>query len=178
MSSNDPEWLEEGEPTKAHPSDQSDEVLSSNTNKTNPNDPPYKAYVKSAFSFFFLGGAFMMACTGALGIGTANGAEDTGTVFVGLYLLMFAAMLFIFELVLLKPITSIEMFFKKNFGFLYGPIGKSIFLIFIGILSFGLESPRPLAIGTGCVMVFLATAVLVVNGKWPEYFDKHEKYHP
>lgn len=120
----------------------------------------------------------MMASVGALGIRDANSVSDTGLVFIGLYMHIFAAILFCYESIQIRPCEVLDTFYKRNFGFLYGPNGKGAYLIFTGVMAFGIESPRPLAIATGVVVGFLGAVVILVNAKWPEYFDKHEKYHP
>jgi hypothetical protein len=70
-----------------------------------------------------------LAATGALGIQQADGVDDTSVVFVGIYLIMFAAIVFLYEVAQMCPDSSIDIFFKKNFGFLYGIIGKSLFIM-------------------------------------------------
>ena len=78
----------------------------------------------------------MMAATGVLGIWQADSTSDTGVVFMGLYMLIFALILAIFEISQLRPTMGIDNLWKRNFGFLYGPIGRGIYMIFIAILRF------------------------------------------
>lgn len=76
-----------------------------------------------------LGGAIMMAAAGALGIKDANSVNDTGLVFIGLYMHIFAAILFCYEAIQIRPCEILDTFYKRNFGFLYGPNGKGAYLI-------------------------------------------------
>ena len=90
--------------------------------------PKYKFWVTAIFLILNLGISVMMAATGALGVGHATSATDTGNVFVGIYMIMFAAILFTFEVVQIRPCGAVDDFYKKNFGFLYGIIGKGLYI--------------------------------------------------
>lgn len=70
-----------------------------------------------------------LAATGALGVGSASSINDTGTIFVGLYMIIFAAVVFIYELSQMCPGKSLDNLMKRNFGFLYGTIGKGLFIL-------------------------------------------------
>lgn len=77
-----------------------------------------------------MGTMFFVAATGALGIDNSDGVDDTGLVFVGLYLILFAAGLFIYEMAQFTPCCGvIDDFMKKNFGFMYGIFGKSFYIM-------------------------------------------------
>ncbi len=76
-----------------------------------------------------MGLSVMMAATGALGVGSADTASESGTAFTGIYMVLFAAILFIYELIQIRPCESFDMLWKKNFGFLYGPNGKALYMI-------------------------------------------------
>ena len=96
---------------------------------TSTSSPPkYKFVVNSTVRLLNIGIAFMMAFTGALGVGSAKSASDTGNVFVGIYMVLFGAILFTFETVQIRPCGPLDDFYKKNFGFLYGNIGKSLYI--------------------------------------------------
>jgi hypothetical protein len=161
---------------------------SSNQNLATPagNAPPYKTAVHGLFTTLNMGAGVMMAAAGALGVGQANNVNDTGIVFIGLYMLIFAAILFCYEAIQIRPCGPLDLFYKRNFGFLYGPNGKGCYLILwvsffvlmlsfvvphvyfnysIGIMAFGLKSPRPLAVATGVVVSALGFVVIAVNAK-------------
>eukprot|EP01031_Cornospumella_fuschlensis_P043512 gene43512-53200_t len=99
-------------------------------------EPPYKATVKSTLLLVNMGAMVFMAATGAIGIANTDSINDTGVIFVGIYMLLFASVQFIFEVAQLCPNSSLNTLMKKNFGFLYGTIGKGLFMLFMGILAF------------------------------------------
>ena len=88
-----------------------------------------------------MGLAGMMGTTGVLGVASASGADDTGLVFIGLYMLVFSLILFIFEINQLRPNCGVDNLWKRNFGFLYGPMGKGLYMIFIGNAQFFARKP-------------------------------------
>lgn len=90
--------------------------------------PPHKALVNSIMTFVTMGIAVMMAATGALVVAKADSVNDTGIVFIGLYMCLFAAILFCYELIQIKPIEKLDGIYKENFGFLYGPNGRGIYM--------------------------------------------------
>ena len=79
-------------------------------------------------TFVTMGVAVFSAAVGALVVGEADSINDTGTVFIGLYMILFAAILFCYELIQIKPIEKIDSVYKENFGFLYGPNGRGIYM--------------------------------------------------
>merc|ERR1719235_2417091 len=98
----------------------------------------------------------MMAATGVLGILQAASTDDTGVVFMGLYMIIFSLILAVFEISQLRPSMGIDNLWKRNFGFLYGPFGRGIY-IFIAILCFGIDKPYQLALASGVVIIFVGT---------------------
>ena len=48
-------------------------------------------------------------------------------------MILFAAIIFLYELIQIRPCGYIDEVWKKNFGFLYGVGGKCCFIIFMGI---------------------------------------------
>ena len=124
-----------------------------------------------------VGLAFMVAATGALAVGSANSANDAGSIFVGIYMVGFAAILFVYEVLQLLGVDSLDTMYKKNFGFLYGPIGKSCYLLFIGVLSFGLNSPS-WAIATAVVTIVWSLFQCGLSIVKPDWFEKKVKYDP
>jgi hypothetical protein len=113
-----------------------------------------------------------------MGVALASGLDDTSNVFVGLYMILFAAILFTYECIQLYPCTYLDNLYKKNFGFLYGSVTKSAYMLFIAILSFGLTNPYDFAMGTGAAFVVWSIIQLVASYYFPDYFDKKQKYIP
>ncbi len=52
-----------------------------------------------------------------------------GKVFIAIYMLFFSTLLLMFELVEIKPIETVDYLLRRNFGFLYGAMGKSFYII-------------------------------------------------
>jgi hypothetical protein len=76
------------------------------------------------------GVSVFMGITGIYGIASVDDITDTGILFVGLYMVFFATMLFVFELVQkMQKGGSLDILFLKNCGFLYGTVGKSLYII-------------------------------------------------
>lgn len=90
--------------------------------------PKYKSLVSAILTVFNCGCCVMMAATGALGVGAVDSEKDIGVVFVGLYMILFAAILFCYETIQIKPCAALDNFYKRNFGFLYGPMGKGLYM--------------------------------------------------
>ena len=77
-----------------------------------------------------IGATLFLAATGVLGI--MNGIDTPGVVrivFLGAYLILFAALVFAYEIVQLAPVEVLDSYMRRNLGFLYGIIGKSFFLL-------------------------------------------------
>jgi len=93
--------------------------------------------------------------------------------FVAVYMMLFGALLFSYEVMTLKAVDFIIGPLRKNFGFLFGIKGKSIFIIFVAFLNFGLNSAaepaKSLGLATG--ISFLVSGVLHfgIMLKYPEY---------
>ena len=58
-----------------------------------------------------------------------NGVEATEKIFVATYMIFFSSLLFVFELMEIRPMESIDHMMRRNFGFLYGTMGKSLYII-------------------------------------------------
>jgi hypothetical protein len=87
-----------------------------------------------------MGLAVMMAALGVLTIIEVNrkGFKDFSEPFLACYMVMFAVLLFIYELQWWKAVSHINKSLRKNFGFLYGLRGKGLYLIFVACLCLGL----------------------------------------
>jgi hypothetical protein len=97
--------------------------------------------------------------------------DDSGKIFVAVYMFFFAALLFAFETVQIRSIEALDHVFRRNFGFLYNVMGKSLFIIFIAFLSFGLGEPLTLSFITGLLFAAFGVAELALYLKFPELFE-------
>jgi hypothetical protein len=197
MSSSDaPEWLREDIKTKdinspnnirRHDDDNDSQPYENielgHTSKvvtiSTDGEPKHKKIVQMTFKIVNMGACVMEAACGALGIAHTKSVKETALVFVGLYMILFAAIIFLYEMIQIRPCGYIDEVWKKNFGFLYGVGGKCCFIIFMGILAFGISEPiYDMAMSTGVLVAFWGFIQGVLYWKFPEYFDQKEKYVP
>jgi hypothetical protein len=114
----------------------------------------------------------LMLVTAFLGLGEISGGnQSSGKVFVATYMLFFSSLLLVYEVVDIKKVEWIDHMIRRNFGFLYSPPGKSLFIIFIAFLSFGLEEPYALSLSTGLSWAIFGGLQLGAYLKYPELFD-------
>lgn len=81
---------------------------------------------------------------GALGVLTlidfkASNFNDFTVAFLSAYMILFAGILFCYELVWWQPFPKVNLTYRKNFGFMYRMNGKGFYLIFIAFLCLGLK---------------------------------------
>lgn len=127
----------------------------------------------TALSILDLGLAVMMAALGILSLLEMNfkALTDVTEAFLAIYMIIFAALLALYEFVWWQPVPSINKTFRKNFGFMYGLKGKGFYLIFIAFLCLGMWRDETSAVkgldwatglawlGAGCGHVFLSCCV-------------------
>eukprot|EP00534_Pseudo-nitzschia_fraudulenta_P000774 CAMPEP_0201123706 /NCGR_PEP_ID=MMETSP0850-20130426/9013_1 /ASSEMBLY_ACC=CAM_ASM_000622 /TAXON_ID=183588 /ORGANISM="Pseudo-nitzschia fraudulenta, Strain WWA7" /LENGTH=198 /DNA_ID=CAMNT_0047390765 /DNA_START=103 /DNA_END=699 /DNA_ORIENTATION=+ len=94
-----------------------------------------------------MGLAAMMVTLGVLTIYQVHktGVGDLSEPFLAFYMILFAVLLFIYELMWWTPFPKLNKDMRKNFGFLYGLRGKGLYLIFVGFLCFGLGKEAKVA---------------------------------
>jgi hypothetical protein len=80
-----------------------------------------------------------MASLGILTLIGFNSANDLAEAFLSAYMVIFALILFCYELMYWQAISFINRGFRKNFGFMYGLKGKGFYLVFIAFLCLGLR---------------------------------------
>ena len=87
----------------------------------------------------------LSAAMGCLGVTTM--LEQTfrpfnkvmSVVFLSCYMVIFAALLFSYELIYWQPFPSINKVYRKSFGFMYSLKGKGYYMIFVAFLTLGLR---------------------------------------
>jgi hypothetical protein len=89
----------------------------------------YKQIVFWTFKIMTLLLCTLMMITAGVGFMHVNGINETGQVMVAFYMIVFAAILAIFEIIQVQPWESLDVIYRRNFGFLYGTKGKSFFII-------------------------------------------------
>lgn len=94
-----------------------------------------------ALSVLDMGLAVMMGALGVLTILEVNKVGiggDFSEPFLAAYMILFALLLFMYELMWWTPLPGVNKAMRKNFGFLYGLRGKGLYLIFVACLCLGL----------------------------------------
>eukprot|EP00981_Chlorochromonas_danica_P014905 scaffold9386_cov154-Ochromonas_danica.AAC.12 len=71
----------------------------------------------------------LMIVTAVVGLEYLNGVDAVEKIFVISYMLFFSTLLLAFETIELRHIEWLDHLFRRNFGFLYGPMGKAFFII-------------------------------------------------
>eukprot|EP00536_Pseudo-nitzschia_multiseries_P016941 jgi/Psemu1/48549/gm1.48549_g len=114
-------------------------------------------------SLLNMGLAAMMTALGVLTIIEVHrtGINDLSEPFLAFYMILFAVLLFLYELMWWSPMKKLNKDMRKNFGFLYGLRGKGLYLIFVAFLCFGLGKDAKVAVLNYCTGVsFLAGGLL------------------
>ena len=70
-----------------------------------------------------------MEATAVIGLEYVDGVEASGKLFVAIYMMFFSTLLFCFELTQIRRVEWVEHMLQRNFGFLYGAMGKAFFII-------------------------------------------------
>mmetsp|Transcript_22654 Transcript_22654/g.49506 ORF Transcript_22654/g.49506 Transcript_22654/m.49506 type:complete len:197 (-) Transcript_22654:19-609(-) len=128
-------------------------------------------------SFFNVALAAAMGALGILScINTTATIDELTDMMLGIYMAIFAGILFVYELCWWQPIPAINRAFRKNFGFMYGLNSKGFYLIFIAFLTLGLTDSNNSGVdGLDWVagIGWLAFGVLhiAVALTWPETVD-------
>uniref|UniRef100_A0A7S2YMD7 Uncharacterized protein n=1 Tax=Entomoneis paludosa TaxID=265537 RepID=A0A7S2YMD7_9STRA len=122
----------------------------------------------------------LSAAMGALGIlsciNTTASIDDLTDMMLGIYMAIFAFILFIYELCWWQPIPAINRSFRKNFGFMYGLNSKGFYLIFIAFLTLGLTDSNNSGVDgldwvTGIGWLAFGVIHIAVALTWPETVD-------
>jgi hypothetical protein len=135
----EPDWVNPSNETSNREATQESNI---GGNITAPPQEPRSngGLVLTGLSVFVIGLSVMM---GALGVLTLievhyTGLTDFSEPFLAAYMILFALLLFVYELMWWQPIPWINKSLRKNFGFLYGLRGKGLYLIFVACLCLGL----------------------------------------
>ena len=104
--------------------------------------------VISLLSLLNMGLAALMTALGVLTIIEVHrtGLGDLSEPFLAAYMVLFAILLFVYELMWWSPVPKLNKDMRKNFGFMYGLRGKGLYLIFVAFLCFGLGKEAKVAI--------------------------------
>lgn len=129
--------------------------------------------VQWAIRTIIVGMTVMMAAAGALSLAALDTSDNPASdFFVGLYVILFAAILFVHEVNLMFPVQTIDQILRKNFGFLFKALGKGAFILFIAFLNFGLSTDNDLGMATGICLCIVGAGYILLYLRNPEFFDE------
>ena len=104
--------------------------------------------------------------------------DIAATPFLASYMILFALLLFSYELLWWVPIAPLNRTLRKTFGFMYGLKGKGFYMIFVAFLCLGLleENDQTIKLlGWATGIAFLAIGVLhiflILSN--PDFIDKY-----
>lgn len=135
----EPDWTTPGvSSASAAPSGATSNTSSTSSSRSSPCD---ELCTQRILSILVMGIASMMMTLAIFGLISFKWkeAESYSDAFVAVYMIIFASLLLAYELMWWGSIAFVNKSLRKNFGFLYGIRGKSLFIIFVAFLTFGLE---------------------------------------
>mmetsp|Transcript_5784 Transcript_5784/g.5195 ORF Transcript_5784/g.5195 Transcript_5784/m.5195 type:complete len:183 (+) Transcript_5784:25-573(+) len=176
-----PSWLRESDNEDSTPLNQHDirnkSVIPNNTitldSDGNVVDPLTK---KKYYLYWFMKVISLLLCclnaaTAVIGLGSIHEVDESGKIYVGVYMFFFSILLFVFEAKEFYKMEWLDHFYSRNFGFLYTVLGKAFFVIFIAFLSFGLGDPEFMSFLTGLSLAGYGASIIALYLKYPELFD-------
>ena len=78
---------------------------------------------------------------------------------------------FCYEVNTIRPCPPITGLYKRNFGFFYNALGKALFIIFMGLLCFGVEAGS-LGVITGLAVAIDGGLLILLFLKYPHMYPK------
>jgi len=127
--------------------------------------------------------AGLMAALGILSLIKLTPDQVAGNIslaFLAVYMVIFAALLFLYELIWWQPFAGLNKTFRKNFGFMYGLKGKGLYLVFIAFLCLGFKGQnitgvRGLDWATGISWLAVGVFHVFISCSWQ---DINSTYRP
>jgi len=102
-------------------------------------------WVAIGFRVFHIGLCAFM-CVAAVDTLAGNlSINDTDEIFIAAYVFLFAVILAVFEISQFKPLPAIEDVYTANFGFIYKPISKGVFIILCVVVAPAVDRCVPLS---------------------------------
>mmetsp|Transcript_6035 Transcript_6035/g.8539 ORF Transcript_6035/g.8539 Transcript_6035/m.8539 type:complete len:158 (+) Transcript_6035:34-507(+) len=134
-----------------------------------------RLWVAIAFRSFHIGLAAFMCVAAVDALENESDFDHTDIIFVAAYVFLFAVILAVFEISqFFNPFPPLHALYRQNFGFIFKPISKGVFIIFIGFLQFGLKNTFGLACGIISIadgvflqLVYCKDSSLLVDGPVP-----------
>ena len=124
-----------------------------------------------------------LCCSGVFALIGAAGLKDLDEVFLGLYVLLFALGIFAFEATRFvsssDPAQYVEAVYRRNFGFMLKAPTRGMFLIFVGFMALGLNSPiKYLTLFCGILTVVTGIVYILLACRDPDLFSEASTSSP
>lgn len=139
-------------------------------NDVNPEELVKIQYWARILKFAMIGISTMMIITSFYVILSSSSSVSVSTLFIALYVFFFAIMICCFECGL-KVATTVIV---QNFGFMYNPVGRFFFILFVAFLAYELS-----VLGKVCFALLLAELAvqIFVYLKYPHFATFMKKSH-
>lgn len=111
----------------------------------------------------------IMACAAFLSLGS----NDLGVMFMALYVWFFALLIFCSELAL----KGVAKLIAQNFGFMYNPLGRLIFFLFVAVMCYELGLLGKIVMAMLTVASFVHLYVIIIHPAFEEYVRKKHYYN-
>ncbi|CAM9816613.1 unnamed protein product [Discosporangium mesarthrocarpum] len=139
------------------------------TRQVNPTSGENGTFIRTIFHFLNIGLSVMMAASAVVSI-MALSSFELQRCFLAIYLLIFAVLLFMYEMVrVVMRCEGPHQIMLKNFGFFFGAKGRGFYLVFVGFLNFPLNTP--LSFWTGLATLGWGIVTIVAYMMRPEWFE-------
>lgn len=101
------------------------------------------------------------------------GSNDLGVMFMALYVWFFALLIFCSELAL----KGVAKLIAQNFGFMYNPLGRLIFFLFVAVMCYELGLLGKIVMAMLTVASFVHLYVIIIHPAFEEYVRKKHYYN-
>lgn len=135
----EPDWATPGAATTSDPPPAA--VTNVNTGVGNKAPTPNRSQLWfKLISIILIGLCAAMVSLGVFVILNNRSVKDFAEWFIASYMILFAGLLFFYELMWWCAVGPLNKIIRKNFGFIYSIRGKALYLIFVACLCIGIEN--------------------------------------
>ena len=100
-------------------------------------------------------------------------SNDLGVMFMALYVWFFALLIFCSELAL----RGVAKLIAQNFGFMYNPVGRVIFFLFVAVMCYELGLLGKIAMAMLTAATLVHAYVIIFHPAFEEYVRKKHYYN-
>mmetsp|Transcript_22433 Transcript_22433/g.50638 ORF Transcript_22433/g.50638 Transcript_22433/m.50638 type:complete len:198 (+) Transcript_22433:81-674(+) len=169
-----PAWLQDAPPPPAQQQASSSASMGykpQSYGSTSEGGSKNNYYLRMAIKTILIGLSVMMAANGVLAfLKLGDSSNVLSDLFVATYICLFAGLLFAREVSEIRPIPQFDDLIRRNFGFLFKPLGKGAFIVFVAFLNFGLTVNGGLGFATGICLAVAGFGYIALYFRKPEIF--------